>query len=158
MVTVSFAGFVLKVVPIIRIVSPCFPHAGFTLVMLKAAGILTANKNPESMIPFTATVPDALPIGTITYKVSAPALITCAEIPLNLTVSLEGVSEKLVPIIVTVSPGLAFGGFTDLTVTDCVGGGGGGGGGVLATSFFLQELKKRKTSIPKNRFRFIAFF
>ena len=92
-----------------RIVSPCFPQAGLTAVIPICK---TIKAGPGAETPLTVTVPEELPLGTITKSVSDLAFITWAGMPLNLTVSNDGFRLKLFPVMIIVSPCLALRGFT----------------------------------------------
>lgn len=98
-------GVVLKLVPVMVTLAPTGPDTGLKEVI---AGICSTVKSTEeeAVLPFSETeiFPLVALAGTVTMISFLEEELTAAVVPLNWTVSEEGVSLKLVPLMVMLSP------------------------------------------------------
>lgn len=105
-VTTLFAGDGSKFEPVIVTTVPIGPWFGLRAVTVIVGGttvkvvLLVAVFVPT----VTVIVPEVAPAGTMTVNRVVLAAATSAVVLLNLTVLLDGVALKLVPLIVTVVP------------------------------------------------------
>jgi hypothetical protein len=92
-----------KFVPVIVIVAPTAPVAGYSPLMPGR----TVKEMPLLKTPFvlTTTFPVVAPEGTGTTMLVAPQLVGVDAVPLNVTVLVPWVAPKFVPVIVTGVPG-----------------------------------------------------
>ncbi len=103
--TVLFAAVVLKFVPVIVTVVPIGPLVGVKLVTVGGDTVKLVLLVPVNVLTVTVIVPVVAPLGTFTTNfVVVAELGTAVAIPLNLTVLLDGVALKFVPLIVTDVP------------------------------------------------------
>ena len=94
-----------KFVPVMVMLAPTNPEAGFRLVIL-GAGTVTVKLTPLLLTPPTATttLPVVAPTGTGTAILDALQLVGDAGVPLKVTVLVPWVAPKLAPVIVMLAP------------------------------------------------------
>ena len=94
-----------KLVPVMITELPTFPEDGVIEVMVGGAvKVKLTALVTELQSTVTLMSPVVAPAGTITCRLVAVAEVTVAAMPLILTVLLDGVGSKLVPVIATVVP------------------------------------------------------
>jgi hypothetical protein len=118
--SLSFAETVSKFVPLTDTEVPGVPMLGLILEIVgwPAPEVVTVKlellvADPAGVV--TLTVPVVAPEGTETTREVTVALVTVAVVPLNFTVSCEGVVLNAVPYIVTVLPTLPLFGLSVMT-------------------------------------------
>ena len=102
--TVLLAGVAEKFVPVMVTVAPTRPLAGVTLVMVGAVTVKLVELVTEkpAIVTVMGPAPTIAAAGTEVVMLVAVLTVTVASMPLNFTVLFAGVSEKLVPVMVTV--------------------------------------------------------
>jgi len=106
-ITVLFAGVVLKFVPVMVTDAPIMPAGGANEIIVGSDTVVTVKLVAEvAVIPATVTAmePVVAPSGTVTVMLVAALAVTVAATPLNVTVLLDVMALKFVPVIVTVVP------------------------------------------------------
>jgi len=115
--TVSFVFVALKFKPVIVTEAPTTPLVGVKLVM-DGATVKLPLLVPVLLPTVTDIVPVVAVVGTVATSLVVVADVTAATVPLNLTVLLEIVELKFVPLMVTEVPGAPLVGLKLVTVGD----------------------------------------
>ena len=105
-VTVLVPWVAPKLAPVIVMLAPTKPDAGFRLVMLGTEVVVTVNATPPLATPLTTTttLPVVAPVGTGTAILVVLQLVGDAGVPLKVTMLVPWVAPKLAPVIVTLAP------------------------------------------------------
>ena len=103
--TVLFAGFVSKFVPVIVTEDPTEPLVGLKLLMV-GGGVYMKFVELVAVSPFTVTdiAPVVVPTGTLQVMLVEVLAVLVAIVLLNFTVLLAKAGSKLVPVMVTTVP------------------------------------------------------
>jgi hypothetical protein len=125
MVTTLSASVVLKFVPVIIMVAPMAPlPVKLAMVGAVLPSVITVKSAAEvAILLFTVTVifPVVVaPEGTVTVSCVAVAFVTVATVPLTVTVLLDNVALKFVPVMTTVEPTAALVGVKLVMVGDAL--------------------------------------